>query len=383
MWRPGSRWDIFCTVIDNYGDIGITWRLARQLADEHKLQVRLWVDDLESFRHLRPEIDPSLDSQIFFGVEIRRWSSPFPAIEPADVVIEALACHLPERYEQAMAASPVKPFWLNLEYLSAEDWVAGCHTLPSPHPRLPLTKYFFMPGYVAGTGGLLKERWLDGERSDFQSDRHARNTFWRSLGLPDEVSGEARISLFSYESHAIESLFQAWAAGGQPIRCLVPSGKSLNNVAGYFGRSNLVHGDTLRHAALTVHILPMLDQDRYDRLLWACDCNFVRGEDSFVRAMWANKPLVWQAYRQEEGAHWPKIQAFLDLYCAGLDPGFAQPLRRFWQLWNEDGDAGPAWASFWAQRDQWRRQTADWQIKMNAIGDLASNMVKFCNEKQK
>ncbi|WP_187492385.1 elongation factor P maturation arginine rhamnosyltransferase EarP, partial [Pantoea agglomerans] len=22
-------WDIFCTVVDNYGDIGVTWRLAR------------------------------------------------------------------------------------------------------------------------------------------------------------------------------------------------------------------------------------------------------------------------------------------------------------------------------------------------------------------
>ena len=24
-------WDIFCSVVDNFGDIGVTWRLARQL----------------------------------------------------------------------------------------------------------------------------------------------------------------------------------------------------------------------------------------------------------------------------------------------------------------------------------------------------------------
>ena len=42
-------WDIFCTVIDNYGDIGICWRLARQLRVDDGQRVRLWVDDLTSF----------------------------------------------------------------------------------------------------------------------------------------------------------------------------------------------------------------------------------------------------------------------------------------------------------------------------------------------
>ncbi|MBY0444112.1 MAG: elongation factor P maturation arginine rhamnosyltransferase EarP, partial [Burkholderiales bacterium] len=38
------RWDIFCRVIDNYGDIGVCWRLARQLSFEHGFAVRLMVD---------------------------------------------------------------------------------------------------------------------------------------------------------------------------------------------------------------------------------------------------------------------------------------------------------------------------------------------------
>ncbi|MEO7887531.1 MAG: elongation factor P maturation arginine rhamnosyltransferase EarP, partial [Polaromonas sp.] len=38
------QWDIFCKVIDNFGDIGVCWRLAADLASRgHK--VRLWVDD--------------------------------------------------------------------------------------------------------------------------------------------------------------------------------------------------------------------------------------------------------------------------------------------------------------------------------------------------
>jgi uncharacterized repeat protein (TIGR03837 family) len=379
----GKRWDIFCTVIDNYGDIGITWRLARQLAHEHGLQVRLWVDDLESFRHIRPEVRPELPSQQVFGVDIRHWGKPLPAVVPGDVVIEALACHLPVEFEQAMAQRQKPPIWLNLEYLSAEDWVAGCHGLPSPHPRLPLTKYFFMPGYVAGTGGVLRERDLLAERDAFQASTAAQNEFWQAIQIPPHRAGETRVSLFSYESAAIADLFKTWTTSDAPVRCLVPVGKSLGEVSRFFGRAALGIGETQVRGNLTVHILPMLDQDGYDRLLWACDCNFVRGEDSFIRAQWAGKPLIWQAYRQEEGAHWPKIEAFLKLYCEGLPEEDTDALCRLWRLWNEDGPAGEAWPAFWARRRYWAKHAAAWITRLEAIGDLTDNLVKFCNEKSK
>lgn len=149
-------WDIFCTVIDNYGDIGVTWRLARQLAVEHAIPVRLWVDDLAAFRCLQPEIDPVQPVQYLSGVEIRPWRLASEGqIEPAEVVIEALACRLPEAFLLRMAARQPPPLWLNLDYLSAEDWVAGVHRLPSPHPRLPLTQYFFYARLSSA------DRWLD------------------------------------------------------------------------------------------------------------------------------------------------------------------------------------------------------------------------------
>jgi uncharacterized repeat protein (TIGR03837 family) len=381
MPQHPARWDIFCTVIDNYGDIGITWRLARQLAREHGLRVRLWVDDLSSFQRIRPEVDPGQETQRQQGVEVRHWPAEFPPVRPAEVVIEALACHLPEPYQQAMATLSPKPVWINLEYLSAEDWVQGCHALPSPHPRLPLTKYFFMPGYVPGTGGILKEDWLTTQRDAFLADREARNAFWASLDVPPEDGTDTRISLFSYESRAIESLFQDWSAARAPIRCLVPQGKALANVSRFFGQAN--PGDVLNRGDLTVHVLPMLDLDAYDRLLWACDCNFVRGEDSFTRAQWAGKPLIWQAYRQPEEAHWPKIDAFLARYCAGMDAVPAGALRDLWRRWNEDGDAGPAWPAFWSQRMHLASRAAAWQTALDEVGDLAGNLVKFCNEKSK
>ena len=149
--------DIFCNVIDNYGDIGVCWRLARQLAHEQGIAVRLWVDDLSSFHRLCFEVDAAQEQQVCLGVEVRHWTDFFPRVEPAHLIIEAFACQLPTSYIEAMAAQTRQPVWINLEHLSAEDWVAGCHGLPSPHPSLPLTKYFFFPGFTPDTGGLLLE----------------------------------------------------------------------------------------------------------------------------------------------------------------------------------------------------------------------------------
>src|SRR5574340_1688943 len=89
-----TSWDIFCNVVDNYGDIGIAWRLARGLAREHGLAVWLWVDDLSAFQRIWPAIDTGADQQVSEGVTVCAWRMPFKATEPAQVVIEAFGCAL-------------------------------------------------------------------------------------------------------------------------------------------------------------------------------------------------------------------------------------------------------------------------------------------------
>ena len=100
--------DLFCRVVDNYGDIGVCWRLARQLVAEHRCNVRLIVDDLASFRFIAPEIDPALAEQNFLGVVVIAWSVS-DALQPAEIVIEAFACDPPEAYVLAMASLEEKP----------------------------------------------------------------------------------------------------------------------------------------------------------------------------------------------------------------------------------------------------------------------------------
>jgi len=175
-------WDIFCRVVDNLGDIGVCWRLARQLAAEYPVRVRLWVDAPEVLAPLLPAFDPALERQEIEGVRIARWQSPLVFEQVADVVIEAFACDPPAGYLAAMADRPRPPCWVNLEYLSAEPWVAGCHGLASPHRRLPLVKFFCFPGLVPGTGGLLREQDLLTRRDAFLAQEGPRR-FLMELGL--------------------------------------------------------------------------------------------------------------------------------------------------------------------------------------------------------
>ena len=367
--------DIFCNVVDNYGDIGVTWRLARQLANEHGLAVRLWVDDLLSYAKLCPQADVALNSQIQMGVEVCRWQQDFPLTPPADIVIAAFACKLPESYIEAMAGPSSHSVWINLEYLSAEDWVQGCHGLPSPHPRLPLTKYFFFPGFTKQTGGLMLERDLLARRDAFQNDAVAQQAFWRGIGMDMPAADTLKISLFAYENAALPSLFDVWAQGQRKVLCLVPEGRILPQVAGYFAEV----GRDYSRGNLQVRVLPFVAQEDYDPLLWACDVNFVRGEDSCVRAQWAGKPFVWQIYPQHDAVHWDKLQAFLDLYSVGLDRPAAQAMQTLWKAWNDEGDAAAAWPAYAAALTALNTHAPGW-AGLLAENDLALNLLDFCQK---
>lgn len=368
-------------MVDNYGDIGVCWRLARQLAAEHDLDVRLWVDDLASLHKICAEINPGLTRQTARRVDVWHWSVPFPVARPAEVVIEAFGCELPAGYVAAMAALARKPVWVNLEYLSAENWVDGCHVLPSPHPRLPLTKYFFFPGFSPATGGLLAERGLLQRRAAFRNDSQRLARFWHSIGLPSPDAGEARVSLFGYENAALPGLLDAWGNGASRVTCLVPEGRMVEGVAAYFGRRKVACGELLQRGKLAVRVLPFMEQEHYDYLLWACDCNFVRGEDSFVRAQWAAQLFVWHIYPQGEDAHWVKLHAFLERYCSALPGAAALALRDLWEAWNRGEGAGEAWPAFWRQREVLGRHAGHWADAQMRHGDLAANLVQFCWKK--
>ena len=370
--------DIFCEVIDNFGDIGVCWRLARQLAQQEGLAVTLWVNDLARLQHLRPAIDPQCAMQHCDGFAVRLWLADAAELaSPADLVIEAFGCKLPASYINAMASRTTAPVWINLEYLSAESWVEGCHRLRSPHPQLPLTKYFYFPGFTEGTGGLLQEAGLPAPRSQGQQDAQRRAAFLAQLGV--QVAADATlVSLFCYPSAPLEALFAAMQADA-PVTCLVPAGVASAALANFMQKPAAA-GACFTKGKLTVQILPFLEPDAYDLLLWCCDLNFVRGEDSLVRAQWAGQPFVWQLYKQEDAAHLEKMDAFLAHYAAGLAPPLTAILQRSWLAWNGDATAVPDWPGLFASLSELRAQGAQWRAQLSAHDELARGLVEFARK---
>ena len=373
---------LFCRVVDNFGDIGICWRLAGQLQHEHGIAVTLWVDDLRSFQRLCPELAIDAEVQEIAAVTVRHWRDQegvFSADDVADIVIEFFACDIPEGYIAAMAECNPRPVWLNLEGLSAEEWVEGCHTLPSPHPRRPLTKYFFFPGFTNKTGGLLHESSLDEQRRQFQSDPAAMEAFLAQLGVTSIEMASLKLSLFCYPHAPVAALFDAWQSGDTAITCLVPEGVAVEAIQAFLD-GEAKPGAARTRGALNVRVLPFVAQSDYDKLLWACDANFVRGEDSFVRAQWAGRPFIWHIYPQDENLHHVKLRAFLQRYSAGIES-----LHAFSMGWNGAGASGiqlqadwsALWSAFQADMPKMACRAADWRREMLAIGDLTSNLLKF------
>jgi len=356
-------WDIYCQVIDNFGDVGVCWRLARELSARGE-RVRLWLDDDKPLRWMAPwqpgEAAPA-------GIEVRDWAQAGLGDEAVgDVVIEAFGCHLPEALVAKMSHVAPSPGvrWVNLEYLSAEDYVERSHGLPSPvmsGPGAGLTKRFFYPGFTPRTGGLLRPAsdgapglgvapWL-------ASDAERRVLRQRLLAtLPADLPGEPCLSgaralapasaatqatlgidapwvlAFCYASAPLGAMLDALAAHAahaapQPVHVWLAPGQATELAMRWQASRPATD-------ALVLRPLPAVPQHMFDAWLDACDLRLVRGEDSAVRALWAGRPHFWQLYEQDDGVHADKLQAFLDRWMAGWPADLRAQLAPWWQLWN-------------------------------------------------
>lgn len=375
--------DLFCLVIDNFGDAGVCWRLARQLVNEHGIRVTLWIDKPSVLQRICSGIDAGLDVQTVSGVNVRLWPGIFPSLsveDIPDVVVEGFGARLPESYVRLMALRNPQPVWINLEYLSAESWVEDSHLMASPQSWIALTKYFYFPGFTEWTGGLIREKAIVAERENFQSDRKNAIDFLSRLGVracPEHWI----VSLFCYPDAPVIGLLGSFRKHGKNVLCLIPEGVASEQVKSFTGKEALAG---MRHESenLTVQILPMVGQEDFDRLLWSCDFNFVRGEDSFVRAQWAARPFAWHIYPQEDDVHMVKLQAFLDLYLSGLPETVASRIRHFWTVWNGRKN-GQAVSDYWMDLAEilpvWDRYAVDWFQNLTDRDDLACRLLRFIN----
>jgi hypothetical protein len=293
-----------------------------------------------------------------------------------------------------------KDVWINLEYLTAEDYAARCHTLPSPvmsGAGLGMTKHFFYPGFTQGTGGLLREMDLLERQARFDK------TAWLALNAPpiqpthgangNSGPGVTRlesaqnhptpapaqapryIALFCYEPAGLAALLDTVAQSPEPTVLLVTAGRSthamhraLEDEIGLKSSKNL-------HKQLSISYLPTMSQHDFDHLLWACDLNFVRGEDSLVRALWAGKPFIWQIYPQDDGAHRAKLHAFLDWLQAPTS------LRRVHDAWNGLANLAPTQPLFTPlELESWQHTFTRARQSLLNQQDLADALLGFVSK---
>ena len=303
---------VFVRVIDNWGDVGVGWRLCMQLACSFPWRVRLWIDDVAALGKLvlAAELAAVQDT-----VMVEKWSDDdsvsLRLAQLADpvMVIETFGCDLPSPVLRRM--QQCQPLWLNWEYLTAEDWAVDLQAMPSLQGN-GLAKYFWFMGIDQQSGGLLREANYLSRRNEFLQQPCLQQAFKQQYGLPLEHVGQLWL-IFAYTSERWAQWLSMWRGADEPITLWLAGHEVADSLraAGVIAADALQQvGDTFELEQVTMVRIPFVPQSAFDNLLWLADGAIVRGEDSFVRALWAGLPFLWHIYQQEEAVHLQKLDAY-------------------------------------------------------------------------
>ena len=346
--------DIFCDVIDHFGDIGFCWRLSQSLEQNTSWLIRLWINDMSKFKRLAKKTNSS-------RLQVMSWDQQnISKTHPASIVIAAFSCQIPSAYLEKMRTQD--HLWINLEYLSAETWTADFHGKPSKKAssNTPSPVYFF-PGFDQETGGLLQ--------------------FIEQKKPTKNLAEHLRIFMFCYPSERLEKLIQIWSNSTSMTHCFLADPIHLKALSPGLGLT-LEPGQTFTIGNLTLNCLPYLTQKKFDALMQDCDVIFCRGEDSFLQSQWLSKPVIWHIYPQTENIHEKKLQAFLSLYTATLTGATKRSLTNLWHNWNNMRDPQlleQDWQTYQATLPQLATHAQAWTKKIEQLPKLTSKLIEFIN----
>lgn len=329
--------DIFCEIIDNYGDIGVVYRTAKELQKIFpKSKIRAFLNKLDEFKKINSQV-LDLPSQNIDGIEYITFDylrDNANELLTAQVIIEAFGCQIPKEYIEI--AYDNSELLINLEYLSAEDWIEDFHLQSSPLGRGKLKKVFFMPGFTEKSGGVIADsNYLERIQRVLENKE-----FYEKKYLSDIEDRENKIigTLFSYEKN-FTPLLEDLKKLDKDVVILAMGEKtqdSLRKILKNFSIEDF--RNSLKYGKIEIRFLNFLNQEEYEELINIVDFNFVRGEDSFIRAVLTGKPYMWHIYCQEEYAHMDKIEGFLDKYRRVIenfsDEDFLLNMEKFFKDYN-------------------------------------------------
>ncbi|QDC97617.1 elongation factor P maturation arginine rhamnosyltransferase EarP [Candidatus Methylopumilus universalis] len=355
---------LICKVIDFFGDIGVAWRIAKQLKVDFNIEVHLLVDDLMTSRRLIPSLDISLKKQTVDGITIHHcdFSEDSKSLPPPPAfVFNLFNIDLPNAYKLLMQSEKSK--YIAIEYLSAEPWVENFHLKPSIDPESGLIKTFFYPGFTCQTGGLIREKDLLSRRESFVQAN--RDKFIKSFGGNPNLYS---ISLFYYPIQKIEAFLDVMELMKKPIQFFIP--QYLFDLLKVEKNYQYLH----------IISYPFLSHDDFDDLLRSCNLNFVRGEDSWIRAIWAGKPFIWQPYIQENSIHLIKLKAFLKSYCEDCEQELSEVLFKMHDDWSNNKFNEALWLDFFKNQSSLESFALKRSHRYFKEPSFVESLVDYCSE---
>lgn len=375
---------MLCKVVDNYGDIGFVFRLARALTEaDQSVQLRLIVSDLDSFSKLEPSVQADMPVQTVCGWTLFDWNNGEVCQKaftenPPDIILECFQCGRPDWLEDLLFGNKERGIIplaneqhivriLNIDYLTAESYADDFHCLKSGTRSMYVKKVNFMPGFTAKTAGLTLDK-----------------AFMQSLAertLPKAVSSDSGnayyVPIFSYERDftpivsALER-FQAERRANNPsftVHALVAAGKSA---------SPFFEAWRSAHEPFPATALPFLAQAEWDKLLCAASFSLVRGEDSLSRATLAGRPFLWHAYPQEDEYQTVKVQALLERLRAFVPQPLFEALECCWLSYNKQGAFdSDAFLTLLLHTEDLTRAFSDFSNMLIGNGNFAEHLLAY------
>lgn len=345
--------DLFCKVIDNYGDAGFCLRLCRDLT-RYERKVRLFCDNLDVLRTIITNDD--LSNPL---LQISEW--PYSDYQPSDTVIEAFSCR-PEKYLLEKIKER-KSRVIELDYLSAEKWIEGCHKKPSFSDGI--NSFFFFPGFTKNSGGLIIE-------DDYlqKIKNHSKN-----------FTNKLTVSYFSYLNKNLEKFIKVCQNSSYSFEILAFDGLPLRNLNNILG-TDIAPSENYVQGNITFTAKEMVPQNEYDDILISSDLNLVRGEDSIVRAMISGRPFLWQIYPQTEDTHREKMNALFDRMNEILPSEKKTSIERLRELNLSYVGYSDYLENFSIDEffEEWKKISKDWSDYLVSLGSLTKNLIDFIDE---
>lgn len=364
---------VLCKVVDNFGDIGVVWRLCKQIkANYPETKLNLIVDDFVAFNKICSSVNVDYKFQNVDAIDIYDWKN-FEFCyetftnndgEKLSLILECFQCGRPDWMEKILFEDKLQRTVqvIMIDYLTAEDYAESFHCLQSLTRSGKVKKVNFMPGFTDKTGGLIIDELWKKEPSRNPNGSVLIFTYERNWKpLVNGINNWAKTKdifpeILIAPGRGFDSMKNAWSDIGE---------KSLN---------------------CCVKELSFMNQNQWDLMMKDCSILIIRGEESMSRACLSGIPFVWHAYPQSDEYQLVKVNALLNRMERHFKYEDFEIVKKLWIAINSpetddsDFDLESYMEKFLQNADRLEYGFKEFSKSLQKNGDLVTNLMTFINK---